>query len=139
MTDVQEAIIPKFDDDEEDSAAPSRSSAPRATWTWPTRADPGQRRSRRGREGAPVLHVLGLRHDHQVAHGRPASSAPAATPPCTCRWATSASRRRSRRCRACSRWPPRCSRSRSPTSASPRCPSSSSTSSRAAGGSGRAA
>ena len=37
LTDNAPAIVPNFDDDEQ-PAASSRSSAPRATWTWPTRA-----------------------------------------------------------------------------------------------------
>ena len=47
--------------------------------------DPGQRGPRRGRRDAPVLHVLGLRHDQQGDDGRPEVHDRSATRRRTCR------------------------------------------------------
>ena len=59
-------FVPSFDDARVARAASSRSSAPRATSTWPT---PGLILANaalgEGRRDAPVLHLLGLRHDQQ--------------------------------------------------------------------------
>ena len=71
MTTTETApLVPSFDEDGDRPQARDHLLQGQPRHGLP-RPDPGQRRPRRGRRDAPVLHLLGLRHDQQEDDGRP--------------------------------------------------------------------